>query len=66
MSEPAVAQPTAAIAKCQATLIAQFALRGFEVQQVSDGFMVKRWNLSKHCPDLSALATFSRQVGVKS
>lgn len=66
MFEPAVALPTADMVKRKATLTAQFALRGFEVQEVAYEFMVTRRNLSKHCPTLSAFAILSRLEGVKS
>lgn len=50
-------------AKRLANLKAHFALRGFEVHDASDGFVVCRWNLARHCPDLHALAAFARHVG---
>lgn len=46
-----------------ATLCAQFAMRGYSVHAVSDGFLVTRWNLTKHVPDLDALEAFGRVVG---
>lgn len=46
-----------------ANLCAQFALRGFSVHAVSDGFLVTRWNLTKHARDLDALEAFGRVVG---
>lgn len=49
--------------KLKATLSAQFALRGYCVHAVSDGFLVSRWNLTKHVPDLDALEAFGRVVG---
>jgi hypothetical protein len=52
--------------KLQANLIAGFALVGFAVHTLSvGGFIVARWNLSKHCPDLGALVAFAKQVGVR-
>ena len=62
MCEPAAITPTPNAAKRLATLTAQFALQGFEVRQVPDGFMVKRWNLDRHVPDLDALECFARVV----
>ncbi len=44
-------------------LRAEFALRGYAVHRVDTGFIVTRWGLSKHCPDLDALGAFLRQIG---
>lgn len=63
MSEPAAAQTSADMVKRQTTLTAQFALRGFEVQEVSDGFMVTRWNFNRHVSDLDSLERFARVMG---
>lgn len=47
-----------------ATLKAQFALRGFQVHDVSTGgYFVARWNLTKFCPAIVDLEAFARQVG---
>lgn len=62
MSELAAITPTPNAAKRLATLMAQFAPRGSEVRQVQGGFMVKRWNLDKHLPDLDSLERFARVV----
>jgi hypothetical protein len=62
MSELAAITPTPNAAKRLVTLTAQFALRGFEVRQVPDGFGVKRWNLDKLVPDLNSLERFARVV----
>lgn len=52
--------------KALATLIAKFALAGFAVHRLScDGFLVAKWNLTKHCPDMRALAGFAELVGVR-
>lgn len=52
--------------KARATLIAAYAFAGYSVHQLSDGgFLVARWNLSKHCPDLRALEGFARLIGVR-
>lgn len=49
-----------------ASFKAAFALGGFAVHELAGGgFLVCRWNLSKHCPDLGALAGFAKQVGVR-
>ncbi|MBA4263786.1 MAG: hypothetical protein C0453_01780 [Comamonadaceae bacterium] len=51
--------------KREATLLAQFALRGHAVHRLADGgFLVCRHGYAKHCPDLAALAGFARQTGV--
>ncbi|MBL0420510.1 hypothetical protein JI739_09170 [Ramlibacter sp. AW1] len=45
---------------------ARFALAGFAVHETSEGgFLVCRWNLAKHCPDMGALAAFAKLVGVR-
>lgn len=47
-----------------ATIKAQLALRGHAVHETADGgFLVTRWSLVKHCPDLRCLAAFARAVG---
>ena len=47
-----------------ALIIAGFALAGYAVHRVEDGYLVCRWNFSRHCEDLRALVGFARQVGV--
>lgn len=59
----APAEKTGNTAKRLATLTAQFALRGFAVHEVRDGFLVSRWNLTKHVPTLDDLERFGRVVG---
>jgi hypothetical protein len=51
-------------AKTEATLMAGFALRGFTVHRARDGYLVSRWGLTRHCPDLATLTSFAKQVGV--
>lgn len=51
--------------KHAATLIANFALAGYAVHHADDGYLVCRWNYSKHCPDLRALSCFAKQTGVQ-
>lgn len=52
--------------KAVATLIACFALAGFAVHRLScGGFLVAKWNLTKHCPDVRALAGFAELVGAR-
>ena len=51
-------------AKTVATLRAQFARQGHEVYELADGgFLVSRWGMTRHLPDLRALAAFGRQIG---
>lgn len=52
--------------KAIANQIARLALAGHQVQRLEDGFLVRRWGMSRHCPDLESLAGFARQIGVKS
>lgn len=51
--------------KLRATLAAKLALAGgYVLLQLADGsFLISRWNLTKHCPDLQAVSVFCRQVG---
>jgi hypothetical protein len=59
-------RPTARDAdKAEATIFAGFALRGFSVYKAADGFLVNRWGLTRHCPDLETLSAFAKQVGVE-
>lgn len=52
--------------KALANTIAGYALAGYAVHQLScGGFLVARWNLTKHCPDLRSLVAFARQIGVR-
>jgi hypothetical protein len=52
--------------KHTATLIARFALAGFEVHRLEGGaFLVCRWNQARHCGDVDALSAFARMVGVQ-
>jgi hypothetical protein len=46
------------------TLIARMALAGHAVHKLQDGFLVTRWGMSRHCPDLAALVNFGRVLGV--
>ena len=48
-----------------ATITAKLELAGHVVQKLETGFLVNRWGLTLHCPDLPALEKFARQVGVK-
>lgn len=57
------AEKTGNTVKRLATLKAQFALRGFAVHEACDGYLVSRWNLTKHCPSLYELERFARVVG---
>lgn len=49
-----------------ATIIAKMTLAGHQVHRLEHGFLVTRWGMSRHCPDLGSLAGFARQVGVKA
>lgn len=50
--------------KLEYTLVAQLALKGFQVHAVTTGgFFVAKWNLTKFCPALEDLAAFAEQVG---
>lgn len=52
------------VSKRRANVIAALAIRGFAVHELScGGFLVARWNLSRHCASLEALTQFARQVG---
>lgn len=60
--------------KHEATLMAQLALQGHAVYRVAqdtriahqvpkDSYIVTRWGMVRHCPDIEALDAFARQVG---
>jgi len=50
--------------KTEATLIARFALKGFTVHRLAvGGYLVARWNLTRHCADLQELQDFAQKVG---
>jgi len=52
--------------KALATLKAQLALAGHQVHEGSNNdFIVTRWGMSKHCPDIGSLRRFARIVGVR-
>ena len=63
---PDQAAPTASTrSKEVANLTAAFALAGFAVHPAPcGGYTVCRWNLGKHCPDLTALKAFGKLAGV--
>lgn len=44
-------------------IIAQMAMAGHQVHRLEDGFLVCRWGMSRHCPDLAALVAFGRILG---
>lgn len=49
------------------TLVARLALAGFQVHRLDGGgYLVCRWNLSRHCPDMRTLAGFAQQLGVRA
>lgn len=52
--------------KRAATLKAKLAVAGFAVHGLDDGgFLVCRWNLSRHCQGMGELVAFARQTGVQ-
>ena len=52
--------------KTEATLIAKLALRGFAVHRLEvGGYLVAKWNLTRHCADLSELESFAQKVGAQ-
>ena len=51
--------------KAEATLIAQFALAGFELRRLDGGgWLVSRWNLMREL-DQAALAQFAQRIGAQ-
>ena len=67
MGAPAcVADESARLAeKHHATLVAELALRGYELKRTGDGtFIVHRWGLTRALDSLDAVASFAQQVGV--
>lgn len=58
-----------ATARCSgravAGLKARFAIAGHQVYDgANDDFIVTRWGMYRHCPDLEALGMFARVLGV--
>lgn len=48
-----------------ATLKARFAIAGHQVHDGSNhDFIVTRWGMARHCPDVAALRIFARVLGV--
>jgi hypothetical protein len=48
------------------SLAARLALAGYSLFRLADdSFLITRWNLSKPCPDLLAVAHFARLAGVR-
>ena len=57
--------------KAFTTLRATMAIRGFELQTVSDGeggtaYLLRRWNLRRTLPSLEAVRAFAERAGVRS
>ena len=50
-----------------ATLAKQLALAGgYALLDLADGsYIVTKFNLTRHCPDLQSVARFARQVGAR-
>ena len=45
-------------------LRASLALKGYSLHELScDGYLIARWNLTHHAPDLRAVGAFLRQIG---
>jgi hypothetical protein len=52
--------------KAFSSLAARLALAGYSLFRLADdSFLITRWNLSKPCPDLFAVARFARLAGVR-
>ena len=50
--------------KARATLFAALAIAGHAVHKTTaGGFLVTRWNMTRHCADLQELEAFARQIG---
>ena len=67
MSAPAyVSDESARLAeKRRATLVAELALRGYELKRTAEGtFIVHRWGLTRALDSLDAVASFAQQMGV--
>ena len=46
------------------TLRASLAIKGYSLHELScDGYLIARWNLTRHAPDLRAVGAFLRQIG---
>ena len=46
------------------TLRASLALKGYSLHELScDGYLIARWNLTRHAPDLRSVGAFLRQIG---
>ena len=42
----------------------RLALSGYSLHELScDGYLIARWNLTRHAPDLRAVGAFLRQIG---
>jgi hypothetical protein len=66
---PAAPAPEAlpCVEKLKSSLRAKLALAGgFVLLELADGsYLVSRWNLSRPCADLRAVAAFAEQVGAR-
>lgn len=52
--------------KRRTTLVAELALRGYELRRTAEGmFIVHRWGLTRALDSLDAVAGFAQQVGVR-
>ena len=53
-----------ALVKVRASLTAKLALLGYSLHQLSGGgYLVSRWDRTRHLNDLHAVSAFLRQVG---
>ena len=42
----------------------RLAANGYSLHELScDGYLIERWNLTRHAPDLRAVGAFLRQIG---
>jgi hypothetical protein len=56
--------PGRAVDKLKADLAARLALQGHALLEMADGtYLVHRWNLSRPCANLQAVAEFARRIG---
>lgn len=54
------------VRKIEATLMAEFAMHGHATHRLAEGgYLVCKFGMARHCPDLRGLAAFARQVGVR-
>jgi hypothetical protein len=65
--QPLQPSDDAASAKRVATLVALFAMNGWELRaSPSGGYTVSRWGHARHCTSPDAVEAFAKQVGVRA